>query len=58
MFDLFRSISSDYETATNEKKEKSCDLSLLVDYYLRISNHFWEDILKIQNLILILKIKW
>ena len=29
-FGLFRSISSDYETATNKKKDKSCDLSLLV----------------------------
>ena len=30
VFGLFRSISSDYEAATNEKQDKSCDLSCLV----------------------------
>ena len=30
VFGLFRSISSDYETVTKEKQDKSCDLSCLV----------------------------
>jgi hypothetical protein len=30
VFGLFRSISSDYEAATKEKQDKSCDLSCLV----------------------------
>lgn len=46
------------ETTEYKKRDKPCDLSHCVDHYLRILNHFWEDILKIQHLILILKIKW
>jgi len=52
VFGLFRSISSDYETATNEKQDKSCDLSCLVDQTLRISNlAFIVGLLQLQSFI-------
>ena len=34
-----------------QKQDKPCDLSCLVNYYLRISNHFWEDLLLLQSMI-------
>jgi len=45
---LFRSISSDYETATNEKQDKSCDLSCLVDQTPKFSN-LLEDLWKVER---------
>ena len=52
VFGLFRSISSDYVAVTNEKQDKSCDLSCLVDQTLRISNlSFIEGLLEIQRFI-------
>ena len=35
---LFRFKSRSYEASTNEKQDKSCDLSCLVDYYDKLSN--------------------
>jgi hypothetical protein len=43
VFGLFRSISSDYVAVTNEKQDKSCDLSCLVEHHLKLSNRFIED---------------
>ena len=48
VFSLFRSISSDYETVTKEKQDKSFDLSCLVDYTDKSSN-FFEDLLKLDR---------
>ena len=48
VFSLFRSISSDYETVTKEKQDKSFDLSCLVDYTGKISN-LLEDIKKVER---------
>ena len=40
---LFRFKSRSYEASTNEKQDKSCDLSCLVDYTGKSSN-FFEDL--------------
>ena len=50
VFGLFRSISGDYVTVTNEKQDKSCDLSCLVDYTGKISN-LLEDLRKVEEFI-------
>ena len=51
-FKLIRSISANYETEKQEKKEKPCDFSFVVDQTLRISNlSFIEGLLHIQSFI-------
>ena len=50
MFNLFRSISVDYETDKIKNQDKSCDLSCLVDYTSKLSNLF-EDFKKLDDFV-------
>ena len=51
-FKLIRSFPRDYEIEEQQKKEKPCGFSLVVDQTLRISNlSFIEGLLRIQTFV-------